>query len=120
MTERWCAAVAAVITAVVSVAAPGVARADNSNSNSNTNDVTQPSSIGGGDDAAASESTNWPPTDISWPPKDVMNGGVENLKGGNMNSTAPPIVMPMGQDAPSPPESTPSPTAKPIVPVDSP
>jgi hypothetical protein len=116
-------AIAGLVAAVLALASAGAANADNSNTNTNNNDVTQQ---GGGDgsDMSGSEKTNWPPTDLSWPPKDVTNGGVgsggSGNKGGDDNS-APPIVMAVGQPAPqSSATATPSPSAKPIVPVSTP
>jgi hypothetical protein len=114
------AGVAAVAVALFSA---GAANADNSNTNSNTNDVT---SFGTEDSSgtaqSASESTNWPPTDISWPPKDIVSPGTDSSKGG---SGSKPIVMPFDQPAPasSATPSTPEavkPTPTPIVPAERP
>jgi hypothetical protein len=120
MNRAFCIGLAGLlVVAALGLAAP--ASADNSNSNTNNNDVTQPSSLGGDGDTSASESTTWPPTDQSWPPKDVLNGGVDNGRGGSGNSESTPIVMPLGQPAPtSTATATPSATAKPIVPVNTP
>lgn len=113
------AALAAPVVAVVALSLAEPANADNSNANTNTNDVTN---LGGdGVDAGASgtESTNWPPTDLTWPPSAVSNGDISGKN--NDNSPVTPIVMPVGQDSPTNTSETSSPeTAKPIVPIGAP
>jgi hypothetical protein len=126
-------AAAGLVAAAVALAPAGVASANNSNSNSNTNDVTQygPDDFSAGA-GSASESTNWPPTDLGWPPKEILGGG-ENESGGNETSgttssgneaASVPIVMPSGQSpqAPQGPTHTAgtSETAKPIIDASSP
>ncbi|HEX3547640.1 MAG TPA: hypothetical protein VHU62_13835 [Mycobacterium sp.] len=118
MNNTLRAAVAAAAVAVVALASAGPTSADNSNSNTNTNDVTN---LGGGGAGATSgtESTNWPPTDLSWPPSNVMNGDLASKDKGNSEPTQ--IVMPLGQPAPTMTATpTTTETTKPIVPAGTP
>jgi hypothetical protein len=91
-------ALAGIVAVVFALASPGVANADNSNNNTNTNDVTQIGNPSNGF-PEPNENTNWPPTGSSWPPAEITNGGGEN--GGTVGTTATPIVMPMGEPAPT-------------------
>jgi hypothetical protein len=119
MNNTLRAAVAAAAVAVVALASAGPTSADNSNSNTNTNDVTNLGGGGGAGATSGTESTNWPPTDLSWPPSNVMNGDLASKDKGNSEPTQ--IVMPLGQPAPTMTATpTTTETTKPIVPAGTP